>query len=124
FEILTTVEPDEQENVFISPTSLYMALSMVYNGADGNTKEEMAEALHVHGIDVTELNQANASLLASLYKDTDLIELQIGNSIWLNDRYHFQTEFEKHVEEYFNGEIKEIDVVDSQSAGKINDWVD
>lgn len=124
FNMLTTVEQDENHNVFISPTSLYMVLSMVYNGADGKTKEEMAETLQVQGINVEELNKANASLLSSLYKDTNLIELRIGNSLWLNDNYHFQKQFEKNAKNYFNGEIQEINMSDHKSPDKINKWVD
>src|SRR5690625_5744642 len=44
FHLLTKAEADEQQNLFISPTSAMMALSMIYNGADGNTKEEIANA--------------------------------------------------------------------------------
>ena len=58
-------EVDENGNTFISPTSLLMALSMVYNGADGSTKEEIAKALQVEGIEVEELNEVNASLITS-----------------------------------------------------------
>ncbi|PKC51449.1 hypothetical protein RhiirA1_483715, partial [Rhizophagus irregularis] len=42
FELMEEAERDDNGNIFISPTSLVMALSMVYNGADGVTKEEMA----------------------------------------------------------------------------------
>src|SRR5690554_3884023 len=62
FSVLGEVEPDEDGNVFISPFSLFMALSMVYNGADGLTKEEISSTLNVHGMDSEELNQASASL--------------------------------------------------------------
>lgn len=59
FELLKTIEPDESGNTFISPTSLFMALSMVYNGAEGETKQEIAKTLQMEGIELEELNQAN-----------------------------------------------------------------
>src|SRR5690625_121695 len=62
FKMLEIVEPGENGNLFISPLSLFMALSMLYNGADGVTKEEIAQILEIEGISVNELNQANASL--------------------------------------------------------------
>ena len=34
------IEESKEENIFISPTSIAMALSMTYNGAEGITKEE------------------------------------------------------------------------------------
>src|SRR5690625_3225962 len=57
FKLLTKTDADEHDNIFISPTSLMMALSMVYNGADHGTKEEIASALQLEGINVDELNK-------------------------------------------------------------------
>jgi len=123
FKLLKEVEADENNNIFISPTSLFMALSMIYNGADGVTKDEIAGVLHSEGIDVEELNKANASMISVLNKDVDDIQLNIANSIWLNNKFTFQEDFEKNNKDYFNAEITEIDIADSNSAEQINNWV-
>src|SRR5690625_4690486 len=47
FTLLENIDADENGNIFISPTSLFMALSMVYHGAEGETKDEIASVLHV-----------------------------------------------------------------------------
>lgn len=124
FKMLQHVEPNDDQNIFISPTSLFMALAMLYNGADGVTKEEIATTLQAEGIDVSDLNQANASLMSRLHKESDDITLRVANSIWLNEDFHFQTDFAKHTEDYFNAEIEEIDILDPESPKLINDWVD
>ncbi|QUW21063.1 serpin family protein [Sporosarcina sp. Marseille-Q4063] len=123
FKLLKEVEADENNNIFISPTSLFMALSMIYNGADGVTKEEIAKVLHSEGIDVEELNKANASMMSVLNKETEDIQLNIANSIWLNDKFTFQKDFASDNKNYFNAEIAEIDIGDSKSPEQINDWV-
>ena len=123
FKLLAEVEEDENNNVFISPTSLLMALSMVYNGADGVTKEEIASALQAEGIDVNELNKANASLMTMLHKDSKQIQLNVANSIWLNENFHFQDSFAQNNKDYFNAKIQEIDITSSKSPRLINDWV-
>lgn len=123
FKLLEHVEPNEANNVFISPTSLFMALSMVYNGAEGEAKKEIAQALQIDKMSKDELNRANASLLSMLMKQSDEIELSIANSIWLNGRFQFKDEFIQHNEQYFNAEISEIDVLDNNSVKLINDWV-
>ena len=123
FKLVAGVEADENNNMFISPMSLFMALSMVYNGADGVTKEEIAKTLQVEGIEVNELNKANASMMSMLDKETDQIQLDAANSIWLNEAYHFQKDFAEHNKVYFNAEIEEIDITNSKSPKRINDWV-
>lgn len=121
--LLSVVEANEDGNTFISPTSLFMALSMVYNGADGKTKDEIAKVLQVEGIDGAELNQANASLMSLLHSDSKKIQLNVANSVWLNNQFHFQTDFAKKTRDYFNAEIQEMDILDRQSSEMINDWV-
>ncbi|MEK3886433.1 serpin family protein [Bacillus sp. FSL K6-3431] len=123
FKLLGKVGADENDNTFISPTSLLMALSMVYNGADGVTKEEIAKTIQADGIDVNELNKANLSLVTKLQKDSDQIHLNVANSIWLNENFHFQNDFAQHNKDYFNAELQEIDISDSKSPKTINDWV-
>ena len=123
FKLLEEIETDENGNSFISPTSLLMALSMVYNGADGVTKEEIATTLRLESIDVDDLNKANASLISMLHQETDAIQLDIANSIWLNERFHFQDDFALSNKAYFNAAIEEIDITDKGSANRINEWV-
>jgi len=120
---LQHVEKDKNGNAFISPTSLYMALSMVYNGADGVTKEEIAKVLHGNGLNNVEMNKANASLMSMLHNHSEKVTLTVANSIWLNNQYHFQNEFSKNNQDYFNAKIQEIDVKNPDSPTKINDWV-
>jgi len=122
-ELLPIIDADDNGNTFISPMSLFMALSMVYNGADGVTKTEIAKVLKAEGIDVDEMNQANASLMSILHSDSEEIQLTIGNSIWLNENYQFQDQFAQDNQDYFNAEIQEIDILDPTSADTINDWV-
>lgn len=123
FKVINEIEADDNGNFFISPTSLLMALAMVYNGADGVTKEEIAKALQVEGINPIDVNKANASLMTMLNKDSKDMKLQVANSIWLNEEYHFQDDFSKRVKDYFNAEIEEIDITSNESPKRINNWV-
>ena len=71
FTVLSEAQPNKDGNIFISPTSLFRALSMVYNGADGVTKDEMAKVLQVEGIEADELNRANASLMNLFHSSSE-----------------------------------------------------
>lgn len=123
-ELLSKVKENNEGNVFISPISLFMALSMIYNGSDGITKEELAKVLHIEGMDVNEVNQANASMMSILHNDSDQVRLNIANSIWLNENYHFNNDFSKTTQRYFHAEIQEINVMDPHSLEIINNWVE
>lgn len=123
FKLLPLIDADDDYNLFISPTSLFMALSMVYNGADGITKEEMAEALQAQGLEIDDLNKASAALLTSLH-DKKAAELNIANSIWLNEKFNLEENIQKNVSDHFNARVEEINIEDPASADKINEWVE
>lgn len=124
FKILSEIKKDVNENVFFSPTSLMMALPMVYNGAEGATKKEIGKILQAEGIvETNDLNKANASLLSMLDKGTKQIELNIANSIWLHDHYHFQDDFARNTKDYYHAEIKELNFAENETPKQINNWV-
>ena len=123
FQLLTLVEEDDVSNFLISPTSLMMALGMVYNGADGNTKKEIAEAMQLKGIDVKTFNQANASLMMMLDKHTDHLTLAVANSIWMNDQFRAQERYTHITRDYFNAKVQEVSMADVKTPDLINEWV-
>src|SRR5690606_2689051 len=70
FSLLKQVEPDENGNIFISPTSALLVMLMVYNGTDGNTRTEIENALNVDGLTEKEVNEAARALM------------EIGRAAW------------------------------------------
>jgi len=50
-------EEDETENVFISAPSISIALNLLNNGADGDTREEIKQVLELQEISLPEINQ-------------------------------------------------------------------
>src|SRR5262245_21134637 len=49
---------DKGHNIFYSPLSVVLALSMTYNGAAGETGEAMQRTLGIEGMSLDEINQA------------------------------------------------------------------
>lgn len=123
FSVLSTIDTPKDENVFISPTSLYTALLLAYNGADGDTKEEFKDTLQIKDWTDTEVNEAMNVLLHSFEKDNKAIDVSSANSLWLANEFTFQTDYEQTMEQYFDAHITMIDRADDTSADKINKWV-
>ena len=73
----------ENENIMISPVSVSLAMAMVYNGANGVTREDMARALNVQGLELDRLNKTNLALLYYLTSADPELTLNIANSIWI-----------------------------------------
>ena len=125
FELLTEVyEQDAGKNIFISPLSISIALMMTYNGAEGETQQAMAETLELEGMNLQEVNQANAELRADLESSDPGVKLTIANSLWARKGVEFKTDFLERNRQFFGAEITTMDFSDPKSAGIINQWVD
>jgi serpin B len=81
FNQLTQQSPTE--NVFISPTSVALALEIVENGAENNTLTAMAQTLHLPGMAPIDVDTANAALQASLVNPDPKVQINIANSLWI-----------------------------------------
>ncbi|HEV2703231.1 MAG TPA: serpin family protein [Steroidobacteraceae bacterium] len=71
-------------NVAISPTSVALALQVLYNGAAGSTQQGMAQALDLGTLDLATLNNDNAALQASLSNADPAVQVLVANSLWLD----------------------------------------
>ena len=106
------------ENVFISPTSLVLALEMVYNGARGDTQAGMAKALQLQVPSVDALNGDNAALQASLVSPDPAVTLNIANSLWLRSGA-VRPEFTAINQNFYGSEIGDV----AGAPGNVNAWV-
>ncbi len=109
---------DGSENIFISPASIALALAMTYNGAAGETKEEMSGVLGISGMSDEEINETNRLLLESLKVMDRAVELSIANSLWLSKDLNFKEEFLCNSQKHFGA-----DLFKGISAAKVNNWV-
>lgn len=114
---------DQGKNVFISPTSVALALTMTYNGAAGATQEAMARVLGVEDLSVEELNRVNKALLQTLKYTDSSIQLNIANSLWARKGLSFKPEFIQANESYYEAEVRVLDFASREASGMINGWV-
>lgn len=115
----TQMPPDK--NYMFSPISVKMALALAANGARGETKNEILNALGIS--DLEEFNTFSKDLIER-YSQTDILSLNIANSIWMNkDKtpQNFSDEFASAVKEYYNAEVKTT--TNSSAVNEINSWV-
>ena len=114
---------DTGENVFISPLSVHLALSMAWNGADGTTREQMTEALAYPAVSDEVINESIKKLIADLLSVDKKVETGIANSIWYRNDYSVLPEFLKINREFFDAQISPLDFDNPASPDIINDWV-
>ncbi len=126
FELLNLIvnEETENDNLMVSPMSVSLALAMVYNGAEGDTKSQMEEMLHKNGLSSTDINKAYKNLVEALASHDPEVELSIANSIFYNQAYSLNQAFLDTNRYYYEAEIEGLDFADSNGTlNTVNNWV-
>lgn len=114
----------EGENTFISPTSVYLAFGMLYNGAKGETAEQL-QSYFGYNSDLAQHNGECKYLydyLTGIGKDT---KLDIANSVWVDSKFFdsLNKDFIDYNELYFNAKADAKDFANPDTAVEINQWV-
>jgi len=78
---------ENEGNIVISPISVYLALAMALNGADGETKTAMLNVMADQGLTVDRVNNACRSWIGLLEKTGSKTKLKIANSIWFDQDF-------------------------------------
>ncbi|MEL6456645.1 MAG: serpin family protein [Cyanobacteria bacterium J06621_15] len=114
---------DKNKNIFVSPSSIALALTMTYNGADGSTQEAMAKALELKGLNLQQVNSNYAELKKSLENPDPEVTLNIANSLWADKKASLKSDFIQNSQEFYQAKIKNLNFADSDTPNKINSWV-
>jgi serpin B len=113
----------QDENLFISPLSVSIALGMAYNGAAGETREAIQNTLALSGLTIQEVNESYKSLAEYLTGVDPTVTMQIANSMWYRLGFTLKDEFIDLNSTYFDAEVRELDFSDPGAADIINAWV-
>ncbi len=124
FDLLKEI-PFEDDNMVVSPFSISTALAMTYTGAREATLEEMAAVMHFDR-NQERFHKEYGEYLASLNKlAADNIQLNIANSLWAQEDYHFLDSFFEINKQHYNSETFQVNFQTNreQVRTNINDWV-
>ncbi|XP_014479261.1 PREDICTED: leukocyte elastase inhibitor-like isoform X2 [Dinoponera quadriceps] len=109
------------DNVVTSPLSLHMILSLLVNGADGTTLDELKSVLHHN--DSSSLNNEFKALIP-LLNNIGNLELHIANSAYIQDNFELMADFLSVCTNVFQSSISRVNFKDAVHAVEIiNSWV-
>ncbi|MEH2319164.1 serpin family protein [Nostoc sp.] len=112
------------KNVFISPSSVAIALAMTYNGASGTTQLAMAKTLELQGLNLQEINSSYKAALKQLLDNSDPnVQLKIANSLWANKNVSFRPDFLQRTQDFYQAKVSNLNFQDPAAPGIINNWV-
>lgn len=118
-------EAPTDQNYMFSPFSIKAALAMAANGAEGETRREILDALGIEDLDAF---NDRIWYLIDRYSNNYYLTLSVANSIWLNRDYpyaedaEFSDTFRAIIEKMYSGEVGIVN--NSNAVDTVNNWVE
>lgn len=95
-ELLVT---DDTENTVCSPINIYVALAMLAECTDGNTREQILDVLEADSVDT--LRTRIKTLWEANYVDTPVLTSLLADSVWMRDGVTYNEETLKRLAELY-----------------------
>lgn len=106
----------------VSPLSISYLMSMLANGADGATKQEIMNVLGCKDVSIDELNAFYKELMEYATQADKSTVLNIANYIAVNKNYALNANFEQTLGKYYKAGVESLNFADSKTTAHINAW--
>ena len=122
---LKDVPEYNESNIFFSPYSISVALGMTYEGAKGETAEEIQSVFYFPE-DKNIRQPSFAKIYNQINKVDEKYELHTANALWAQKDYKFLEEYINTIEKYYVGKVTNVDFINATEDARvtINKWVE
>ncbi len=123
-EFYSELNKAEKGNLFFSPYSISAALAMTYEGAEGQTADEMKSVFHFPENNILRPNFA--AIYNKINKKDKNYKLSTGNALWVQQDYPFLEDYTTRVEKYYGGKAANLDFIKEteKSRQTINSFIE
>lgn len=113
---------DSDVNLMISPLSASAALTMLMNGCDNETYEQIHEMLGYQGLSTNEINDAYNSLVNQLLAADATTQLALANALWYRNGFNVFPSYLETMNKAFDAHIEGLDFSSPSSLQTMNQW--
>ncbi|CAF4221537.1 unnamed protein product [Rotaria sp. Silwood2] len=122
----TVSQNNKDQNVFLSPASIALAMSMCTVGARKETLDQMLHALDASSIDSLTKTAEKIMHVFSIADHDKQIKLKLANRLYAQKAYKIQPDYLSLVQNFFKADIKLEDFENdsAHAVQTINAWVE
>ncbi len=118
-------EKSEDDNLFLSPFSISSAFALTYEGAKGETAEEIKTVFHFPG-DIEDLRNGFLDINTGINAGDPEYELRVANALWAEQTYPFLESYISTAADYYSAKTTNLDFKNHPEESRviINEWVE
>jgi len=112
----------EDENLMLSPLSATAALSMLLNGCEAQTYNQLRDMMGFQGLTTEEINEVYQNLSTQLLNLDPEINLALANAVWYRQGFDVKAPFLQSLENSFKARTAALDFANPSALTTINNW--
>ena len=111
-------------SIFVSPISVGYLLGMLHEGADGETRQQIINALGLGGSTVEEINNYFKKMMDETPNVDTKVTVNTANCIYVNSAMGINLipQYEADMLKYYNAQVDALDFSKDSSLAIINNW--
>jgi len=122
-ELFTKVAAEKAENLMLSPLSASTALTMLLNGCEENTYDQLKATLHYpEEMTIEDINKSYKSLVNQLLDADEKVKLALANAIFYRNGFSVKDPFLNTMQNDFSAFIEGLDFGSPTALDIINGW--
>lgn len=123
FLFFSQILKQDKGNVFFSPYSMSSAFSMVYEGARGETADQIQSIFHFIPDDTIRKNYVKS--VNSELNSNKQYKLDVTNAVWIQNDYHIVPGYVDTLQKYYDANATNLDLKNKSEDSRkiINTWV-
>lgn len=121
-ELFTETSSSEDKNLMLSPLSASTALTMLLNGCNNDTYQQIRDMLGYEGLASGEINDVYQSLVTQLLSLDPEIDLTLANAVWYRNEFQVHQSYLDTMDAVFNAHIEALDFSSPSALNAINSW--
>ncbi|WP_135612043.1 serpin family protein [Methanococcoides sp. AM1] len=124
FDLYSMVK-NEDQNVIFAPYSIFTAMAVCYDGAEGPTKKQMSNVFN-YPLNKLVLEESSQVMIGTINSYNDAYDLETTNALWVLEDYPLNEQYVSNVENYYGGMVTPVDFANEpeESTDTINNWVE
>ncbi|MBE0677053.1 MAG: serpin family protein [Bacteroidales bacterium] len=122
-ELFTRVASGEPENLMLSPLSASTALTMLLNGCDGDTYEQLKGTLKFPAdLTISDINEAYNSLITQLLEADPKVTFSLANAVFYRNEFSVKPAFLSIMNVDYDAYLRGLDFSLTSALTTINKW--
>jgi serpin B len=121
-ELFQITAMEENDNMMLSPLSASTALTMLLNGCNAQTYDQIRDMLGYEGLTLEEINATYQSLVSQLLDIDPNVKLALANAVFYDQDFSVKPSYLDAMDTSFDARIAGLDFSKPAALETINGW--